>query len=182
MKNATVKPSSKAKPTAPPPKKETGCSDIEWEVQEVELGLLKPYEHNPRKINQRQFQSLIESFNAFGYCNLINISPALLVYDGHHRLKVMKQLGYGIKTKIKVMVSNRHLTPAEHNEFMVRMGVQYADLDFDKLANQGFSVEDLVAWGVPEYMMIQPEDRADEQEEKPRKGKLSNCPHCGGEL
>ena len=121
-------------------------SKITWSNQRRKLSELVPWARNPRQINKRQAERLVESFDQFGQVETIAVGPDNQIYNGHQRLNVLKEK-YGDDYEVEVRVASRALTEKEREKLTVFLHKGAAgDWDFDMLANE-FELDDLLEWG-----------------------------------
>ena len=126
---------------------------ISWSNETRKLSELEPWARNPRQINKRQAERLVESFDQFGQVETIAIGPQNQIYNGHQRLNVLKEK-YGEDYEVEVRVASRALTEKEREKLTVFLHKGAAgDWDFDVLANE-FELPDLVEWGFTEYELL----------------------------
>lgn len=119
---------------------------ISWSNETRKLSELEPWARNPRQINKRQAERLVESFDRFGQVETIAVGPHNEVYNGHQRLNVLKEK-YGDDYEVAVRVASRALTEKEREKLTVFLHKGAAgDWDFDMLANE-FELDDLLEWG-----------------------------------
>lgn len=119
---------------------------ISWSNETRKLSELEPWARNPRQINKRQAERLVESFDQFGQVETIAIGPQNQIYNGHQRLNVLKEK-YGDDYEVAVRVASRALTEKEREKLTVFLHKGAAgDWDFDMLANE-FELDDLLEWG-----------------------------------
>jgi len=119
---------------------------ISWSNETRKLSELEPWARNPRQINKRQAERLVESFDQFGQVETIAIGPQNQIYNGHQRLNVLKEK-YGEDYEVEVRVASRALTEKEREKLVIFLHKGAAgDWDFDMLANE-FELDDLLEWG-----------------------------------
>jgi hypothetical protein len=120
-----------------------------WTHRQVKLRDLRPWERNPRKINAQQSARLLDSFDSFGQVDAIAIGPNLDVYNGHQRLKVLRER-YGDDFEIEARVCSRELTEKEREKLTIYLhrGAT-GDFDLEQLLSDWNPVE-LDAWGLPD--------------------------------
>jgi len=122
---------------------------ISWSNETRKLSELQPWARNPRQINKRQAERLVESFDQFGQVETIAVGPHNEVYNGHQRLNVLKEK-YGDDYEVAVRVASRALTEKEREKLVIFLHKGAAgDWDFDVLANE-FELDDLLDWGFDE--------------------------------
>lgn len=118
---------------------------IEWTPEKRKLLDLKPYDKNPRIIDEFGLNQLGESFDEIGVAQPININTDNTILSGHARWK--KLMSEDKTGEVLVLVPDRTLTPKQEEAVIVRMNKNIAGKwDFDILANQ-FEMEDLVNYG-----------------------------------
>jgi len=145
---------------------------MKWSNVTRKLSELKPWERNPRQINEGQAARLKESFEEFGQIETIAIGPGNEVYNGHQRLNVL-MAEHGGEYEVECRQSSRELTEKEREKLTVFLHKGAAgEWDWDILANE-FEFEELVEWGFEEQELIgfeqepkeAPEPKIDEAEE-----------------
>lgn len=119
---------------------------VSWVAEKRKLKDLIPWERNPRKIREEQAKRLLKSFDEFGQVETIAISPTNEIYNGHQRLKVLRD-AFGDDYEVEVRISNRPLTEKEREKLTVYLHKgTTGEWDFDILANE-FDTNDLLSWG-----------------------------------
>jgi len=119
---------------------------ISWSNETRKLSELEPWARNPRQINKRQAERLVESFDQFGQVETIAIGPQNQIYNGHQRLKVLSQK-YGADYEVDVRIASRALTEKEREKLTVFLHKGAAgSWNYDILANE-FELDDLLEWG-----------------------------------
>lgn len=124
---------------------------------EAELTDLTPTEHNPRQINQKDFEKLKKSLKEFPEMKEIRevvIDENNRILGGHMRVKALKELGE--KTVYVKQVFG--LTEEQKNEFVIKDNIANGEWDMDELANS-WSDLPLDEWGLE---IIDNEDDYDE--------------------
>lgn len=151
---------------------------------------LIPYEKNPRKLTEKQFEQLKDSLEKFNLAEIPVIDTDNKIVAGHQRLMVLKKLGRGNET-IDVRVPNRKMTDEEFREYLVRSNKNTGSWDYDMLSSD-FEIEDLLSWGFEDFELgiderisdfenkeIDPDemDGVGVQKEKTKKVTCPNCNH-----
>ncbi len=70
---------------------------ITWTNETRKLSQLLPWEHNPRRITEKQAVHLQTSIRKFGFALPYLISPENNIYDGHQRkalMGIMQEYGH----------------------------------------------------------------------------------------
>jgi len=118
------------------------------EITERNIVDLKPAEHNPRRLTDKQRKHLKESLQTFGCVEpvIVNCNPDRkdIIIGGHQRCKVWQSLGNNTIPTIAV-----DLTADEERELNVRLNKNTGEFDFELLANY-FDDEKLQEWGFTE--------------------------------
>lgn len=118
---------------------------IEWKPETRKLKELKPYDKNPRIIDEYGLNQLGQSFDEIGVAQPININTDNTILSGHARWK--KLMSEDENGDVLVLVPDRTLTPKQEEAVIVRMNKNIAGKwDWDILANQ-YEIEDLKKWG-----------------------------------
>ena len=122
---------------------------IEWVEKTVKVSSLKPYERNPRKINDQAFARLVENIKKNGYHQRILATDDLRVIGGHQRIKALEAIGM---TTVKVLTPDRAIPDAQFRELLIKDNLPFGEFDAEMLALD-FSPEELLEWGMPEEWM-----------------------------
>lgn len=133
--------------------KEPIVSNLEWIEREVKLGELKPYERNPRWINEDAFSRLVKSLKEDGYHTRIKTTPSLLVVGGHQRIKALKAIGLTNDSPIKILVPSRELTEEEFRRILIVDNLPFGSYDYDVLSAD-YTIEELVSYGMDENLLL----------------------------
>ena len=72
-------------------------------IDEVDIGLIKPYQQNPRIIPENAISAVAESIERFGFQQPIVCDRDLVVIVGHTRLLAAKSLGL---SKVPVTIAD----------------------------------------------------------------------------
>tara|TARA_R100000808_G_scaffold8971_1_gene25020 strand:+ start:4398 stop:4862 length:465 start_codon:yes stop_codon:yes gene_type:complete len=132
-------------------------------------------EYNPRQLSKDQHQHLKDSIQRFGLVDpiLVNIHKDRkdIIIGGHQRVRVAKDME--IK---KVPTIELNLPYEKERELNIRLNKNTGDWDIDNLANF-FDVEELKDWGF-EDIDLKIDDINLDEEEKPKKDKMIECPEC----
>lgn len=119
---------------------------LEWTEKTVKLSALKPYERNPRRITEAQYEKLKNSLNRNGYHQRIIATPDLRIIGGHQRIKALSELGI---TEVQVLVPNQKIAEAQFREMLVTDNLPFGEFDYDILSAD-FDPAELIEWGMPE--------------------------------
>lgn len=120
-----------------------------WVEESRELGELKDYDRNPRKMTKPAFQKLCESIKQDGYHARIMVDTNGVIIGGHQRKRALLASGYKKKDIVSVITPSRPLTQEEFDRLNIRDNLPYGEFDFDMLANN-FDADKLIDWGMPE--------------------------------
>ena len=155
---------------------------ISWSNETRKLSELEPWARNPRQINKRQAERLVESFDQFGQVETIAIGPQNQIYNGHQRLNVLKEK-YGEDYEVAVRVASRALTEKEREKLVIFLHKGAAgDWDFDMLANE-FELDDLLEWGFEPVEFGLNDDELPEfkggSKSVESEAEFIECPNCG---
>lgn len=110
----------------------TELEKLQWLTVKKKVNELIPQAINPRKITDKQMNSLKKSLSKY---NLVEIPVADAdgtILAGHQRLKAMKLLGRDEEI-IDIRVPNRRLTEEEAKEYLIASNAIGGDWDFDLL-------------------------------------------------
>ena len=132
-------------------------------------------EYNPRQLTKDQYKHLKDSIDRFGLVDPIivnkNKDRKNIIVGGHQRVKVAKDMN--IK---EVPVLEVDLTYDRERELNVRLNANTGEWDTDILANM-FDIDELQDWGFDDIDLKIDDVKLDE-EEKPKKDKMIECPEC----
>ena len=132
-------------------------------------------EYNPRQLTKDQYKHLKDSIDRFGLVDPIivnkNKDRKNIIVGGHQRVKVSKDMN--IK---EVPVLEVDLTYDRERELNVRLNANTGEWDTDILANM-FDIDELQDWGFDDIDLKIDDVKLDE-EEKPKKDKMIECPEC----
>ena len=132
-------------------------------------------EYNPRQLTKDQYKHLKDSIDRFGLVDPIivnkNKDRKNIIVGGHQRVKVAKDMN--IK---EVPVLEVDLTYDRERELNVRLNANTGEWDTDILANM-FDIDELQDWGFDDIDLKIDDVKLDE-EEKPKKEKMIECPEC----
>ncbi len=121
---------------------------MKWHTESRRANSLIPYEHNPRRLTEKQASDLKASLEKFDLVEIPAINTNGTLLAGHQRVKILQLLGRG-EEEIDVRVPDRLLTEDEVKEYNVRSNKNTGEWDFSILAN-AFEVDDLLKWGFDE--------------------------------
>lgn len=122
---------------------------IKWHTEMRRLSELKDYDKNPRKIDKKEFEKLVESLKQDGYHNRIAINADNVIIGGHQRKKALLKVGYKKDTAIEVLVPDRLLAGEDFDRINIRDNLPYGSFDFEILSSN-FEAGQLIEWGMPE--------------------------------
>jgi len=118
---------------------------IIWTIEKRKLSDLKDHPKNPRQLSQAAYKDLKQSFEKFGYVELVAINLDGTILAGHQRCYIMRDLGQQDE-EIEVRVCTTQLSDEEAEEYLIRSNKNTGEWDFDLLANN-FGVDQLNSWG-----------------------------------
>lgn len=139
-------------------------SKLIWTTEYRRVSDLKAYEHNPRQINDKQFEKLKESISSMGYIELVAIDVDNTIIAGHMRIKALIDLGRGDE-EIEVRVPNRKLTEREFKKYLIVSNKVSGAWNFETLSNV-FDIGDLKDWGFSMRELGMSEDKADSKQNR----------------
>ncbi len=154
---------------------------IKWTEKNVKVSALKPFERNPRKISESDFERLKKSLQQNGYHQRILAMKDLRVVGGHQRIRALRDLG--IK-EIAVLVPDRELTDEEFRRLLVQDNLPFGSWDYDLLSSD-FDVQELIEFGMPEAWLGLGEETEDKSSAEGESGsddeasRIVPCPKCG---
>lgn len=141
----------------------------EWAEKEVNLSWIKPFEHNPRRVSEAEYEKLKKSIVKHGQFKPLLVTADLRLAGGHQRLKIMKELGW---TTCRVSFPKVEITDEHYKELVLLDNHNNGLWDDDVLANF-FELEMIHDVGLHDFLGIRPDEAA-----QPGK-KLVKCPNCG---
>ena len=125
---------------------------LKWHTETRTIEQLVPYEKNPRRLTDKQYEDLKASLTKFSLAEIPVIDADGVIIAGHMRLKVLAEIETP-HAEVDVRVPNRKLTEKEFQEYNIRSNKNTGEFDFDILANE-FDVDDLLDWGFTEAEMV----------------------------
>jgi site-specific DNA-methyltransferase (adenine-specific) len=126
---------------------------LHWTSKTIQISELKEYEHNPRRIGQKEFEKLVSSIKEDGYHQRIIVNQDNVIIGGHQRKKALLEAGLKQSDTVEVLIPDRILTQKELDRINIRDNLSFGEYDFDILANR-FNVETLVDFGLPGDMLV----------------------------
>lgn len=126
---------------------------LNWKSKVIQISELKEYEHNPRRIGQKEFEKLVISIKEDGYHQRIIVNQDNVIIGGHQRKKALLEAGLKETDTVEVLIPDRKLTQEELDRINIRDNLSFGEYDFDILANR-FNVETLVDFGLPRDMLV----------------------------
>lgn len=157
---------------------------IKWSEKTVKVSALKPFERNPRKISEADFERLKKSLHENGYHQRIIATIDLRVIGGHQRIRALKELGY---REVQILVPDKTLSDAQFKKLLIQDNLPYGVWDFDILSSD-FEVDELVDFGMPESWLGLGEEQAPEKDgagtsdSEDDASRIVPCPKCGHEF
>ncbi len=86
---------------------------VKARIEYIEIGLIKPYQKNPRKIPQKAIDVVVESIREFGFKVPVVVDKNHVIVAGHTRLKAAQALGM---TEVPCIIASE-LTPQQIKAF-----------------------------------------------------------------
>lgn len=134
-----------------------------YKVEYRPLESLKPLENNPRYIKEEDFERLCASVQ--NNPELFEAQPIILsdrtgelvIIAGNQRYRAAKEVG--LKEVPTVLLAG--LTEQKEKEIIIRTNVTNGKWDYDRLANDDWSIEDLGDWGLDCSFLNTDEDDTD---------------------
>ena len=134
-----------------------------YKVEYRPLESLKPLENNPRYIKEEDFERLCASVQ--NNPELFEAQPIILsdrtgelvIIAGNQRYRAAKEVG--LKEVPTVLLTG--LTEQKEKEIIIRTNITNGEWDYDRLANDDWSIEDLDDWGVDCSFLNTDEDDTD---------------------
>lgn len=83
--------------------------------EELDVGLLKPYERNARTHSDEQVEKIIRSIKEFGFINPILIDKENMIIAGHGRVMAAKKMGLAKVPTLRV----ENLTPEQIRAYVI---------------------------------------------------------------
>ena len=150
------------------------------EIREVEIGLLKPYENNPRN-NEAAVDKVAASISEFGFKVPIIIDRENVIVAGHTRYLAAQKLEL---QKVPCIVAD-DLTPNQIKAFRLADNKvsEFSGWDFQKLNEElsflGEAAFDLEQFGYLPNENVDFDSFLTDEENPQKKPKTITCPHCG---
>jgi hypothetical protein len=154
---------------------------IKWTEKTVKVKDLKPYERNPRRLSEKDYERLKKSLTENGYHQRVLATKDLRVLGGHQRIRCLKELG--IK-EIAVLVPNRDLSSEEFKRLLIQDNLPFGSWDFD-LLSEDFDIEELINLGMPEDWLGVGEETGpgeDGRNAEEEDARIVHCPKCQHEF
>lgn len=151
-------------------------AEVTIDVYIEKLAKLKHNESNPRIIKSKKHKELIKSLTEFPEMKLLReiiIDENDLILAGDKRAYALEEMGYKEVAVKKVS----GLSEAKKREFIAKDNIHSGEWDQDIIANE-WDTDLLKDWGLDSFKMPDPAG----QDDKPRKGIDTVCPHCGEEF
>lgn len=134
-----------------------------YKVEYRPLESLKPLENNPRYIKEEDFERLCASVQ--NNPELFEAQPIILsdrtgelvIIAGNQRYRAAKEVG--LKEVPTVLLAG--LTEQKEKEIIIRTNVTNGKWDYDRLANDDWSIKDLGDWGLDCSFLNTDEDDTD---------------------
>jgi DNA modification methylase len=126
---------------------------INWLSKSIRISELKDYEHNPRKIGNKELEKLTSHIKEDGYRQRIIVNNDYTIIGGHQRKKALLAAGYKEDDTIDVLIPNRLLNTEELDRINIRDNLPFGEYDFDILSSR-FDLETLVDFGMPGDMLV----------------------------
>ncbi len=155
---------------------------ITWTNKKARLGDLKPYDKNPRTIDDEEGERLDASLDEFNQSEVFLVGPKLELYDGHQRRnRWLAKMGPDFL--VDVRQSSKPLTEDQRKRLIIlthRGAVGHFDddllrqyFDRDLLAELGFDEAELEKMGfeIPDFKEFDESVKDDVE--------MIKCPHCG---
>ena len=126
---------------------------LNWTSKTIQISELKEYEHNPRRIGQKEFEKLVISIKEDGYHQRIIVNQDNVIIGGHQRKKALLEAGLKESDTVEVLIPDRILTQKELDRINIRDNLSFGEYDLDILANR-FDTETLVDFGMPGDLLV----------------------------
>lgn len=159
-------------------------TDINWDLQLVNIRTLRENPRNPRQINKQAIENLGCFIEKFGLIDKPIINQNHTIIGGHQRIRLLKR--QKVKS-VQCWMPNRLLDDKEIDEMCIGLNLHQGQWDWDILANN-YDVLDLLQYGFSEEQLLGHAEDAKEVEGDQKenateeKNKKSNvCPNCGFE-
>ena len=148
---------------------------MEHKIIHREINSLIFAEYNPRQLTKDQYQNLKDSISRFGLVDPIivnsNKDRKNIIVGGHQRVKVAKDMDIEFVPVLEV-----DLTYEKERELNIRLNKNTGEWDTDILANM-FDIDELQDWGFDD-IDLKIDDIDLDEEEKPKKDNMIECPEC----
>lgn len=116
----------------------------EWENKTVAVTDIKPYDGNPRIMNQVQAELLTISLSEFGLAEVILLNKDMTLIAGHQRLRTLTMQG---SATVDCRVATEQLSDDDFRELNIRDNLNIGEFDIEGL-KQDFSIEELNLAGI----------------------------------
>jgi len=122
---------------------------LKFSTEKRKIKDLIPFEYNPRKLSQKDYDLLKKSLEKFDLAEIPVINLDNKICAGHQRISLLLEVGRGDEY-IDVRVPNRMMTEEEFKEYNIKSNKISGDWDFDILSNY-FEIENLKDWGFEDF-------------------------------
>ena len=125
--------------------------EIYWITEQVRLGSLVEWEHNPVQLSKHDAEQIEISLKKFGLVLPLVANAAAggglrRLIDGHQRKTILIYSRMAdADTVLDVRVPSRELTERECDELSIRLRRNTGEFDWDILS--GFDAPELISWG-----------------------------------
>jgi len=109
---------------------------LSWRTEKRKVSDLIPWDHNPRRMTEKQAKDLEASLARLNLIDIPAIDTDGRIVGGHQRAQILMAMGRGAE-EIDVRVPNRKLTEGEFVEANLRLNKNVGEWNTDELANFG---------------------------------------------
>lgn len=134
----------------------------EWTSEIRQVGSLKIWKENPRKITKPDFERLKEKIRLHGFHSSIVIDTDGTILSGNQRKTALQELGI---TKVNVLIPSRPLTEDERIKIALESNINEGQWDIEKLKSFDFDILKFSGFSDMELIKFQDTD-ADTKDDK----------------
>ena len=131
------------------------------EIKQIKIQDIKPYEKNAKKHTKKQVEQVAKSIKEFGFNQPIVIDKKGVIIVGHGRYEAAKLLGLSDVPVIEVELTEEQAKAYRLADNKLNESEWEMDLVIEEL--KGLSEDMLDLTGFDKDLIIEPEDKDDEQ-------------------
>lgn len=156
------------------------AQDVSVKTYIEKIDKLVHNDQNPRKINDKRFQELIESLKGFPEMKLLReiiVDENFLILAGDKRVWALKELGY-TEITIKQVTG---LSEKKKREFIAKDNDHSGEWDA-KIIASSWDVEEFEQWGIKSFNFGDITEPKKPPSKDDNNSKTVECPGCGLEF